>query len=312
MQENLPKAVKGEKLEHFVHTRRFRKNLFLCIMLAIPVIHFFVFWLYVHVSAFTMAFQNIRGDFIGWDNFKWYFRNLTSDRPSVNMLEAIRNTFIFWSFNLVVEMPIALVISYFFYKKIWGYKIYRVLLYLPSILSSVIMVAVFKSFIRSGGPLDEIVQKLGGNPVPKFLYDSRYAIPTILVYNLWSGFGSSLILFTGSMERIPRDVVEYAILDGIKPFKELIHIIIPLIWPMISTKLILSVSGLFTSSGPILLFTKGEYGTMTVAYSMFQQVYFYNQTTRAAAIGIIFTLVGVPLVLISRFILAKVKSTEEY
>ncbi len=295
-----------------LHKRHFRKNVFLLTMLVIPVIHFFVFWLYVNVDSFIIAFQNTKGDSVGLANFKWFFTNLTSDRPAVDMGLAIRNSVLAWGFNLLVETPIALIISYFFYKKICGYKIYRVILYLPSILSAVVMTTVFKSFIRSDGPLDMIVRAFGGNPIPKFLHDSRYAMGTILIYNLWSGFGINLILFTGAMERIPKDVIEYALLDGVKPFKEVTRIIIPLIWPILSTTMLLGVVGIFNAGGPVLLFTRGEYDTMTVPFSMFQQIYFYGQVNRAAAIGCVFTLIGVPIVLASRWILSKIQGTEEY
>lgn len=292
--------------------RRYRKNLFLCTMLAIPVIHFFVFWLYLNINSFVLAFQNVKAEFVGLENFQWYFENLVSDRPAVDMAEAIKNTLIYWLFGFIVEGPISIIISYFFYKKIKGYKIYRVITYLPCIIGSMVMVAVFKGFIRSGGPLDVMAQFLGGEPIPKFLYDSRYAMKTTLIYNLWSGFGTSLILYSGAMERIPQEVVEYAMLDGVTPVKEIIHITFPLIWPTWSTLFILSIGQIFTSGGPTLLLTEGKWGTMTVAYSMFQQIYFYNQINRAATIGSIFTLIGVPLVLFSRWLLGKIRATEEY
>ncbi len=292
--------------------RKRQKNLFLATMLAIPVLHFFVFWLYLNVNSFVLAFKNLLGDWVGTANFEWYFRNLFSDNPSVNMGEAIRNTLTFWLFGFLVESPISIIISYFFYKKIKGYKAYKIITYLPCIIGTAVMVAAFKGFIRSGGPLDVIVQRLGGEPVPKFLYDSRYAMKTMLFYNLWSGFGINLILYSGAMERIPKEVVEYSLLDGVTPVQEIIHITFPLIWPTWSMCFILSVGNLFTSSGPTLLMTKGEWGTMTIAYSMYQQVYFYQQVTRAAAIGSIFTILGVPLVLFSRWIVNKIREPEEY
>ena len=292
--------------------RRLKKNLFLVTMLAIPVLHFFVFWLYLNVNSFVLAFKNLVGDWVGWANFKWYFNNLLSDSPAVNMQEAIRNTIIFWLFGFLVESPLSILISYFFYKRIRGYKAYKIITYLPCIIGTAVMVAAFKGFIRSEGPLDAIVQWFGGNPVPKFLYDSRYAMGTILFYNLWSGFGINLILYSGAMERIPKEVVEYAMLDGITPIKEILHITFPLIWSTWSITFILSIGNIFTSSGPILLMTGGEYGTMTIAYSMYQQVYFYKQITRAAAIGSFFTLLGVPLVMFSRWVVNKIRTPEEY
>ena len=292
--------------------RRIQKNLFLTVMLAIPVIHFFVFWLYLNINSFVLAFQNAKGDFVGWANFQWFWENLTSDRPALDMGIAIKNTVIFWLFGTFVEGPIAIAISYFVYKRIRGYNAFRVITYLPCIIGSMVMVAVYKSFIRSEGPLDIIVQTLGGEPIPKFLYDSRYALGATLVYNLWNGFGTSIILYSGAMERIPKEVVDYAYLDGVTPWKEVVHITFPLIWPTWSMMFILSVGDIFTAGGPTLLLTGGNYETMTISFAMFQQVYFYDQVTRAAAIGSIFTLIGVPLVLFSRWLLSKIRTTEEY
>ena len=292
--------------------RRLQKNLFLTTMLAIPVLHFFVFWLYLNINSFVLAFKNLLGDWVGLANFEWYFKNLLSETPAVNMAEAIRNTLTFWLFGFLVESPLSIIISYFFYKKIKGYKVYKIITYLPCIIGSGIMVAAFKGFIRSGGPLDVIVQWFGGAPIPKLLYDSRYAMGTMLFYNLWSGFGINLILYSGAMERIPKEVVEYALLDGVTPTQEIIHITFPLIWSTWSMLFILSIGNIFTSSGPTLLMTGGDWGTMTIAFSMYQQVYFYQQITRAAAIGSIFTVLGVPLVLFSRWLVNKIRKPEEY
>lgn len=293
--------------------RKLKKNLFLVACLTIPVLHWFVFWLYININSFVLSFQNLTGDWVGWNNFKWYFTNLTSANPSVDMALAIRNTLLSWLFSLFVGSPLCLAFSYFFYKKIAGYKVYRIISYLPSIIGSMVMVSAFKGVIRSGGPLDEIVQSLGGDPLPKLLYDSRYAFTTCLIYDLWDGFGIGLILYSGAMSRIPQEVVEYAHLDGVNAWQEFTRITFPLIWPTWSMKFILGIGDLFTaSSGPVFLLTGGAYGTINISFSMFQQVFYYQQVNRAATIGSLFTLLGVPLVLFSRWVLNKIRKPEEY
>ena len=121
--------------------RKLKKNLFLVACLTIPVLHWFVFWLYINIDSFVLSFQNLLGDWVGSANYKWYFSNLTSDNPVVDMWEALRNTLVSFCFSLGVSTPICLAFSYFFYKKIAGYKVYKVISYLPSIIGSMVMVS---------------------------------------------------------------------------------------------------------------------------------------------------------------------------
>jgi ABC-type sugar transport system permease subunit len=114
------------------------------------------------------------------------------------------------------------------------------------------------------------------------------------------------------MRRIPKEIFESASLDGITLGKELTSMIVPLIWPMLSTKLILSVAGVFGASGPILLFTNGEYGTQTIGFAMYQQYKEFGQVARAATIGFIFTMISLPLVFLTRWAASKMGGEYEY
>lgn len=145
----------------------------------------------------------------------------------------------------------------------------------------------------------------------EWLTDDNLAMKTILFYVFWTGFGGNIVLLTGAIHRISPDILEYAKIDGVGMTKELFQIIIPLIWPTLSTMIVLAVAGLFTNSGPILLFTEGQYKTMTLGYFIFDQVqggqYYYP-----SAIGLIFTAIGFPLVLIVKYLLGKITEDVEY
>ena len=95
-----------------------------------------------------------------------------------------------------------------------------------------------------------------------------------------------------------------------------VFIIVPLIFPTLSTQFIFVLTGIFSSSGPILLFTKGAYETTTLSYWIFEQVYgggtyggsgSYNLVS---AMGLCFTLIGVPLILFARYLLNRVEDVE--
>ena len=109
--------------------------------------------------------------------------------------------------------------------------------------------------------------------------------------------------------------MEYAKIDGVGTWRELVQIIIPMIWPTVSTMLTFAIVGLFTASGPILLFTKGQYGTYTISFWIFDLVQGVNGVTNfeyASAVGLFFTLVGVPIVMTVRHFINKLVEIVEY
>ena len=99
-------------------------------------------------------------------------------------------------------------------------------------------------------------------------------------------------------------------LDGCGPGRELVSLIIPLLWPTISTQVILQLTGLFGSSGPILLFTQGAYETTTLAYWIFDSIYTYGNYNAVSAAGLCCTVVGVPIILGIRWLIERIPAVE--
>lgn len=226
-----------------------------------------------------LVFQNNVGDWIGLENLRWVFTSFT-DNPYLDMTEATVNTLIFFVWNMFIELPIAVVLAYVFFKKIPGNKFFTVCLYIPCIVTPTVMVTVFKNFVGSDGPIALLYAAMGKRWVYPVTQDSTSMI-TLLIYQIWTGYGLNIILFRSAMNRIPKEIFESASLDGITIGKELTQIIIPLIWPMMTTTIILSVASIFNAQGPILLFTNGDYGTMTIGFSMYLQYKVYGMVSRA-------------------------------
>ena len=124
-----------------------------------------------------------------------------------------------------------------------------------------------------------------------------------------------MLVLGGAFERIPAEVLEAAKLDGVGPVRELTQLIVPMIWPTISTLLILYATGLFNASGPIFLFgTKGSYETWTLSYWIFHKVLYggSGQYNTVSAMGLIFTCIGVPIVMFVRWLFERVIPAVEY
>ena len=137
----------------------------------------------------------------------------------------------------------------------------------------------------------------GFEPPKAFVNNEDYAMPTILFFVLYTGIGGRFVLFGGAMNSIDSSIIDAGRIDGAGPFRELVSIIIPCIWPTLSTMLLLCSTGIFTASGPSLLFDKGDYGTSTISYWIYEMTDTGNGVELAAAIGILFTILGLPIVL---------------
>ena len=299
------------------------QTIFIISLLVIPVVHWLIFWLYVNMQTIVLSFQsyNIYGNNeFTLNNFVEVWKQITSPINN-NIGVALVNTLKYFCTTIIVIMPLCLVVSFFIYKKIMFYKGFRIIFYLPAIISGVAMVTAYTEFVDPNGPLGAILRILGVSPNERsILAREETATTAIIVYTILTGLTTNVLLFGGGMARIPIDVLEAAKLDGVGPTRELCSIIFPLIWPTFSTQLIFTMTGVFSAGGPILLFTNGAYKTSTIAFWIFSKVYGDGTIGGASATsgaynivacaGLCFTMVGVPLILIARKLVEKVDSVE--
>lgn len=281
---------------------------FACLLLLPAILHFCIFYIYINSQSLLLAVKDDNGFTLKY--LKMFFNQLGTSGSDITM--ALKNTMIFFVIGNFFMFPLALLFSYLLYKKIAGYKYFRIVFFLPSIISAVVMVTLYKNIIN--GPISELWMKATGeNHMPLFLDSSEYALKFILLYQLWLGLAGNMIIYSGTMNRIPMEVIESAKIDGIGFWGELIYMVIPLIWPTISTMLLLSFVNIFGASGPILLFTQGEYNTTTIAYWIFEQSTSLNPDYNyAAATGLVFTVVQLPIVFLVRYVSKKLDSGVEY
>ena len=306
-----PAKIKGSK--------RRSQTIFLIAILSIPTVHWFVFWLYVNMSSFILAFQTQTG---AWSllNFEMFWQSLTN--PYGNTIgRSVVNTLKYWAVSIGINFSLSVCIAYFLFKKIFCYKFFRVMFFLPSIVTSIILVSVYTMTITPNGLWDTVLGWFGGKiPEWGYLNDTSTATNAILVYSVWTGFGSNVVLAGSAMARVPDSVLEAAKLDGCKPLREILQIILPLIWPTLSTLILLSLTSFFSTSGPILLFAPdGHAGTSTLSYWIFKQVYGSGEFGTAggtqnyglvSAAGLVFTVIWVPVILFVRWLMEKVPAVE--
>ena len=283
-----------------------KTTIFIWSMLALPLLNLLVFWVYVNIDSILMAFRNVdyaNGGVEHWtlDNFKEIYRMFTEKTPGYDMIRYGLNTMIYWMIGTLWSIPHSILLTYVFHKKLRGTKFFRVMLYLPSIICAVVLVAIFEAFISAKGVVGTIMTDVfGATRVPAWFQEVEYANPMLFFYSFFFGFAGSYILFSGAMAKISKDVQEAAVLDGVNMWQELWNIYIPLMWPTISMTIVTSFAGIFGATGCILLLTPNVSETFTFGYWIYDQVRRYQSYYIPSALGLLFTLVAYPLCLLVR------------
>lgn len=292
------------------------KYLFIILGIIVPVIHFFVFYVGINFTSIALAFQETKyvsgvGEVTTFtlENFQKVFSYI-SDGGS-DMYIAVKNTLQLFVVDILMMIPI-FIFAYCFSKNMIGSKFFRVVMYLPSIISAVAFSTMITSILQDNiGALDVILRDMGYE-LPPLLTSSENAWTTILLYCMWAGVYANLLIIEGSIRRVPTEVVEAAMIDGAGTRTILTKIVLPMVWGTLSTILILKVAGLFTITGPILLLTGGAYDTQTLNFWFYKMVAIDGSYNIPAAGGIVFTLLGLPIVWGFRKLVNKFSDKLEY
>lgn len=290
-------------------------------LISLPLLQFLIFYVYVNFNSILLAFKEYtitdtgQGTYI-WVGFK-NFTNFIQDLFNSQVLKyAVKNSMTLFLINMIFGVTLALMFSYYIFKKFPLSNTFKVMLFLPSIISSIVMVIMFKYFVESGVP--SFFGKVFGKEVMGPLSKSSTAFITIVFYNIWTGFGTGVLMYTGAMSRIPKTVIEAAEIDGVNQFQMFFKIILPLIYPTICTFLVVGIANLFMNQAALYSFfgTQADIQHYTIGYFLFQKV--VSDSTKladypyAAAAGIIFTLIAAPLTLLVKRFLDKFDPKAEY
>ena len=101
--------------------KKLKDTIFVYCLIALPLIEFFTIYVYINIDSFFLAFQR-NGEYAGLQNFKMLWDEVRA--PGSTLVIAIRNTFIYFGAGLILFVW-SIFLSYFFYKKILAYKIFR-------------------------------------------------------------------------------------------------------------------------------------------------------------------------------------------
>ena len=289
--------------------------LFYCLLMAFPLVQFLVFYIGVNFNSILMAFQriDIQKDTVEWtvSNIQNAFQMMTG---SPELLSVLSVSVVSYVILTGIGIPLGLFFSYYIYKKLPLSGAFRVILFLPSIMSAIVMATIFQFFVERAIPtammqfFDVEMMGLMENP------ETRFAC--ILFYNILMGFGANVLMYTNSMSGISQEVVEASQLDGASTLQEFLHVTLPMIYPTIAMFIFTGIAGIFTNQLNLFSF----YGAAAPGGISTYGYYFYTKTQGAksiaeypllSAMGLFMSAVAVPLTLLVKWLLEKFGPSED-
>lgn len=176
-------------------------------------------------------------NFVGLDNFKEIFS------PDRGYMEYIGNTLWFTAATTVGKTGLALLFAVLLSKGVKGMNFHRTVLYLPSVLSILIVSLVFTSILNpSNGFLNEFLRAIGLDALAqKWLTDPKLAMWSVIAVDVWRGMGYIMVILIAGILAISPTYYEAAEIDGASGWQQFRYITLPLLRPTLAVTIVLNV-----------------------------------------------------------------------
>ena len=282
-------------------------------LLIIPITQVVIFYFVVNINSILLAFKQYdgaSGQFM-WsgETLKQMFTGLHTDK---GMIFRLVNSLIMYGVSMVVVLPLSLLFSFYIYKKKPASKFFRTMLFLPSVVSPIVLSMLFGYFVDRAIP--EIMLKWFGKEVDGLLAGLDTQFSTVIVYNALLGFGVQVLMYANAMSGINDSTIEAARLDGANSMQEFWHISLPSIFPTLTTFVVVGVAGLFTNQLNLLGFfnTSANVETQSIGYYLAAEILNASKVQGGvarypllSAFGLLSTAIAVPLTFLVKFLMER-------
>lgn len=262
---------------------------------SLPTLIFFIFFISIPV-LFTIAltFASWKGfdinqiEFIGFGNYSQVFTDKVFLKSFLNTVIFVVLTTFFLNFFGFIG---ALIID----QKIPGTRFLKNAIFLPVLLSPVIIGIMWSRMLDAFGIVNKIIQAIGLTKLPiLFLGNSKMALYTVIVATLWQFTGYDMLLYYAGLQGVPNELIEAARIDGANEFKVVSRIIVPTLSPVITVTLLLNIIGGFKVFDIVYIMTAGgpNRSSEVLATYLFQQAFRFNNMGFASVIAMVIVIIS--------------------
>lgn len=213
------------------------RSRFIALCVAPATILFFIFMVMPTFNVFRMSLFE-RGayspteTFVGLNNFKVLFKD-------VKFITSMQNTILLIVTVTIITFFFAIVFAAILTReKIRGQNFFRIVFYIPNILSVVVIAGIFSAIYKpDNGMLNSIFSLFAGREIMVLWKDQPMVIVSVIIAMVWQAIGYYMVMYMASMSAVPVDLYESASLDGAGRLNQFFEITLPLIWTNIRTTL---------------------------------------------------------------------------
>ena len=287
------------------------KNDFPLYMMMLPGILYLIANNYLPMFGILLAFKRInyavgilKSPWVGLDNFEYLFK--TKDAFIM-----IRNTLAYNAVWIVMDLAIAVFIALCMneiaQRKIA--KIIQPIICFPSMVSAVILSFLVYAFLsHSYGYLN--TRFFADNPI-QWYTTARYWPLLLTIVHIWQGAGQSSVIYMASIGGIDKGLYESARIDGATKFEQIRYITLPLLKPMITMMLLLSIGRIFNSDFGLFYQVTLNNGmlyetTQTIDTFVYRALMQSNNVGQSSAASVFQAVIGFILVLLSNMLVRKI------
>ena len=268
-----------------------------------------IFMIYPFASGIKITFTNWNGfsQSYDWIGFAQYKRMLAD--PATWLV--VKNTLLYGLGSTVFQNVIGLLYALLLFKSIRMKALTRTVVYLPVIISPLIMGYIWYFFFSyEGGALNDVLKLFGAGPVNAL--SSPEINPWIIVFvNSYQFVDIAMVIYLAGLGSIPKDFYEAAQIDGASGFQQFWRITLPLLMPSVTINMVINIIGGLKLFDVILALTGGGPGNASQSMSTFMyDLYFKRQDAGYAAAQGVFMAVLILLISFTALIYFKRKEVE--
>ena len=274
--------------------KKYTPYLFLLPALAVLIVFFFIpFFQTFGLSFFDYSSSIYNPTFNGLDNYVKLFHEPI-------FYKVMFNTFMY----LVIAVPFLVIFPLFLAilinQKIRGITLYKILLYLPVIVSIVVAAIAFKWLYAGQGILNYLLTLFHLKPIG-WLVDTKWALFSVAVVTIWKGIGYYMMIYLASLMSVPQDLYEACDIDGANFLTKHLTVTIPHIMPTIALVSTISTISAMKVFAEIYVMTKGGplNSTKTIVYYIYERAFENLDLGYASALAVVLLVVVMAFSLIN-------------
>jgi raffinose/stachyose/melibiose transport system permease protein len=176
-------------------------------------------------------------DWVGFNNYKVIFTDPSFQR-------ALEHNGLIVVLSLIIQGPAAILLALLLNQKIRGRALIRILIFVPYVISEVIVGTGFSLMLQASGAFNDVLRSIGlGSLATDWLANPSIALWTLMFILTWKYIGFAVILMLAGLQSIPDELSEAARIDGASYWQVQRHIMVPLLGPTIRIWAFLSIIG---------------------------------------------------------------------